>query len=273
MLCPICRVLMSDILIHLKGCAKTVPLHTTLPANPRYWLGADSKATPVGLCTTQSQVIDRKSNEKKLTTSHKCHSFPFIHAHGVVIYFLFSITVAQFCFFWWTTTLSLVYSSGHSPSVFLFHMDTRVGEGGGWMNGAACCHIIHVRFLKGPFLKEASGLVRSPPTILEPLSAAVMHPLLMVQTNCMTVESSSQGGEWASLLHSHTRQVTHVITRSKLLHFASLSPGKTFILCFFFFIQNLSLEHAATVFCLTCNLMLCLIIWSRLCTIPRMSEC
>lgn len=56
MLCPICHVLMSDILIHLKGCAKTVPLHTTLPANPRYWLGADSKAAPVGLCTTQSQV-------------------------------------------------------------------------------------------------------------------------------------------------------------------------------------------------------------------------
>lgn len=65
MLCPICRVLMSDILIHLKGCAKTVPLHTTLPANPRYWLGADSKATPVGLCTTQSQVINHKSTERK----------------------------------------------------------------------------------------------------------------------------------------------------------------------------------------------------------------
>lgn len=55
--CLICLLLISDILIHLKGCAKTVPLHTTLPANPRYWLGADSKATPVGLCTTQSQVI------------------------------------------------------------------------------------------------------------------------------------------------------------------------------------------------------------------------
>lgn len=62
MLCPICPVLTSDILVHLKGCAKTVPLHTTLPANPRYWLGADSKATPVGLCTSQSQVI--KSNKK-----------------------------------------------------------------------------------------------------------------------------------------------------------------------------------------------------------------
>lgn len=59
------NVLMSDVLIHLKGCAKTVPLHTTLPANPRYWLGADSKATPVGLCTTQSQVISHKSNRDK----------------------------------------------------------------------------------------------------------------------------------------------------------------------------------------------------------------
>lgn len=98
MLCPICRVLMSDILIHLKGCAKTVPLHTTLPANPRYWLGADSKATPVGLCATQSQVINHKSNEKKLTTSHKCHSFPFIHAHGVVIYFCFLLQWHSFVF-------------------------------------------------------------------------------------------------------------------------------------------------------------------------------
>ena len=71
MLCPICRVLMSDILIHLKGCAKTVPLHTTLPANPRYWLGADSKATPVGLCTSQSQVTDPESDKKKTKQNKK----------------------------------------------------------------------------------------------------------------------------------------------------------------------------------------------------------
>lgn len=93
-LCPICRVLMSDILIHLKGCAKTVPLHTTLPANPRYWLGADSKATPVGLCTTQPKVINHKSSERKQTTSHKCHSLPSIHAHGDVIYFMFSMAAS-----------------------------------------------------------------------------------------------------------------------------------------------------------------------------------
>lgn len=54
--CLVCCVLMSDPLIHLKGCAKTAPLHTTLPANPRHWLDADSKATPVGLCSTRSQV-------------------------------------------------------------------------------------------------------------------------------------------------------------------------------------------------------------------------
>lgn len=63
--CPLCRVLMSDLLIHLKGCAKTVPLHTALPANPRYWLGADPKATPVGLCTAQSQVTTRARKKLK----------------------------------------------------------------------------------------------------------------------------------------------------------------------------------------------------------------
>lgn len=78
MLCPVCHVLMSDILIHLKGCAKTVPLHTTLPANPRYWLGADSKATPVGLCTTRSQVTNCKNNVKKI--DHK-PEMPLIPIH------------------------------------------------------------------------------------------------------------------------------------------------------------------------------------------------
>ena len=53
---------MSDILIHLKGCAKTAPLHTTLPANPRHWLGADPKATPVGLYATRSQVMTNYYN-------------------------------------------------------------------------------------------------------------------------------------------------------------------------------------------------------------------
>ena len=53
---------MNDILIHLKGCAKTAPLHTTLPANPRHWLGADPKATPVGLYATRSQVMTNYYN-------------------------------------------------------------------------------------------------------------------------------------------------------------------------------------------------------------------
>lgn len=95
-------------------------------------------------------------------------------------------------------------------------MDTRVGGLDEWGCLTACCHIIHVRFLKVPSLKEASGLVQSSPAILEPLSAAVMHPLFMVKTNCMTFESSSQGGEWTSLFYSFMRQVTHVLTRYKL---------------------------------------------------------
>lgn len=69
--CPACCVLMSDPLIHLKGCAKTAPLHTTLPANPRYWLDADSKATPVGLCSTRSQV--GKSSRVTSTTNGLIH--------------------------------------------------------------------------------------------------------------------------------------------------------------------------------------------------------
>lgn len=150
MLCPICRVLMSDVLIHLKGCAKTVPLHTTLPANPRYWLGADSKATPVGLCTTQSQVISHQSKEKETDRQcHYCHPLPFIHACDLP--WFISIPVAHFLFlvlfFWPTTTLFLVYSSGHSFSVFLFHMDTKVGRegrvGGGCWMGLSDCLLSH----------------------------------------------------------------------------------------------------------------------------------
>lgn len=127
MLCPICRVLMSDILIHLKGCAKTVPLHTTLPANPRYWLGADSKATPVGLCTTQSQVINRQSDKKE----NRPRATNATHSHSYILVIYFCFTVAQFCFYTGEPpTLSLVYSSGHSPCVFLFHMDTKCKGGG-----------------------------------------------------------------------------------------------------------------------------------------------
>lgn len=92
-------------------------------------------------------------------------------------------------------------------------MDTRiVGVGVEWGCLTACCHTLHVRLLEVPFLKEASGLVQSSPAILEPLSAPVMHPLLMVKTNCMTVELSTQGGEWGSPFGSFMRQVTHVVT-------------------------------------------------------------
>lgn len=70
--------LMSDICIHLKGCAKTTPLHTALPANPRYWLGTDPKATPVGLCATQSQVTLKKYH---LDVGHRQIPRILIHGH------------------------------------------------------------------------------------------------------------------------------------------------------------------------------------------------
>lgn len=94
MLCSVCAMLMSDILIHLKGCAKTVPLHTTLPANPRHWLGADPKTTPVGLCTTRSQVIPNHRSQKA-----KQPGTPLILIHTsswTSDLLLFSSTVALF---------------------------------------------------------------------------------------------------------------------------------------------------------------------------------
>lgn len=70
-LSSVCCVLMSNVVIHLKDGAKTAPLHTALPANPRHWLGADSKAAHVGLCTTQSQVISSNILQEKKKTIHK----------------------------------------------------------------------------------------------------------------------------------------------------------------------------------------------------------
>lgn len=96
MLCPICPVLTSDILVHLKGCAKTVPLHTTLPANPRYWLGADSKATPVGLCTSQSQVIKSNKRHRHRIATH-CHSYLLMELSFT---FVFYYSGTLLFFFW-----------------------------------------------------------------------------------------------------------------------------------------------------------------------------
>lgn len=136
MLCPVCHVLMSDILIHLKGCAKTVPLHTTLPANPRYWLGADSKATPVGLCTTRSQVTNHKDHVKKIDHKPEMPLIP-IHMYLIFCFVLFGFvlftTVASFSFLVNHHILSWVQSLGHSTYVFLFHMDTKVKRAGGWI--------------------------------------------------------------------------------------------------------------------------------------------
>lgn len=68
-----------------KGCSKTVPLHTTLPANPRHRLGADSKTTPVGLCSSRSQVT-RRDKERATNSSH-------IHAHRLCFTFGFILCI------------------------------------------------------------------------------------------------------------------------------------------------------------------------------------
>lgn len=144
MLCSICRVLMSDILIHLKGCTKTVPLHTTLPANPRYWLGADSKATPVGLCAARSKVINRKSNERE---PDRQPQLPLIPIHICSWTSIYLQSTAAF--------IAYLYIYPYGPYL------------------TACCHILHVRLLKVTVLKEAPGLIRTSPLInLRPLLAA-----------------------------------------------------------------------------------------------------
>lgn len=168
MLCPVCHVLMSDILIHLKGCAKTVPLHTTLPANPRYWLGADSKATPVGLCTTRSQVTDYKNNVKKIDHKPEMPLIPIHMCLWFIFGFFFTI-VASFSFLVNHHILSQVQSLGHSTYVFLFHMDTKVKRGGGWI---------------GLWLPAGSlrSLIQSYSTLFW---ADVVIPVSTVTTNCM----------------------------------------------------------------------------------------
>lgn len=154
-------LLISDILIHLKGCAKTVPLHTTLPANPRYWLGADSKATPVGLCTTQSQVITRQEQESH--TEHKCLSFSFIHAHAIVIYFQLQW---HFC----CNPQHCLYFS----SIWTLECDREWM----WSLQPDYCHIPHVISLNWFFWKKPRSLVQVSPTINE--LSAVLHLLSMV---------------------------------------------------------------------------------------------
>lgn len=83
MLSPVDCVLMSDLLIHLKDRAKTAPLHSALPANPRHWLGADSKAAHVGVCTGRSQVTRHQSYAPQATSA--AHSAPSVAAMFVVV--------------------------------------------------------------------------------------------------------------------------------------------------------------------------------------------
>lgn len=134
MLCSVCAMLMSNILIYLKGCAKTVPLHTTLPANPRHWLGADPKTTPVGLCTTRSQVIPNHRSQKAKHSQERL-SFSFIPAHGLVTCFCFLLQ--------WHFALFGAPPHCFDPlhSVFLFHMDTRVGGEGACLLSRNTCAV------------------------------------------------------------------------------------------------------------------------------------
>lgn len=174
-MCPVCRVLMSDILIHLKGCAKTVPLHTALPANPRYWLGADSKATPVGLYATQSQVTTRATRRTRpwATNATHSHSYMLMELWFTCLFSFYSGTL----FFCWSTSRQVI--------VPLYFSSIWTLKPGGWMGlSDYCYHFLHESFLKVPFLKEQSDLVHSS---LLPPSPAVILQLLMVKTNCMTV--------------------------------------------------------------------------------------
>lgn len=102
MLSPVHCVLMSNILIHLKDHAKTAPLHSALPANPRHWLGADSKAAHVGMCTGRSQVTCHHSYAPQVTSA--AHS---VHAHDL------DLLLLQQCLwlFWRCITLNLLYLS------------------------------------------------------------------------------------------------------------------------------------------------------------------
>lgn len=105
MLSPVHCVLMSNVLIHLKDRAKTAPLHSALPANPRHWLGADSKAAHVGVCTGRSQVTCHHGYAPQATSA--AHS---VHAHDLDL-----LLLQQCLWLFWRRITS---------SVFLFHMDS-----------------------------------------------------------------------------------------------------------------------------------------------------
>lgn len=102
MLSPVRCVLTSNILIHLKDRAKTAPLHSALPANSRHWLGADSKAAHVGVCTGRSQVTCHRSYAPQATSA--AHS---VHAHDL------DLLLLQQCLwlFWRRIMLSLLCPS------------------------------------------------------------------------------------------------------------------------------------------------------------------
>lgn len=70
----------------LKGYAKTVPLHSALSAHPRFWLGADTKATSVALYPARPKVmLDWDSSDSSRLQQHNWKSVTHLLAlHAVV---------------------------------------------------------------------------------------------------------------------------------------------------------------------------------------------
>lgn len=141
MLSAVDCVLMSNILIHLKDRAKTAPLHSALPANPRHWLGADSKAAHVGLCTTRSQVTSSNIHgEKPTSATNATNATHSVHAQALL---QFSVTFAV-----------VLLANYHLTSLLLcvFSSIWTVDQTADW----ACCLILHAHLLLASFFKLAA---------------------------------------------------------------------------------------------------------------------
>lgn len=144
-LSPVYCALMSIVLIHLKDGAKTAPLHSALPANPRHWLGADSKAAHVGLCATRPQVtcsdIDGK---KKAHQRHERHSFSSR-----------TRSPAAFCCYVCYRPSGEPSSSSSAP--LCFSSIWTVEQTADW----ACCLVLHAHLIFASFFFEPAALQSS----------------------------------------------------------------------------------------------------------------
>lgn len=109
--------------------------------------------------------------------------------------FLFYLQWHSFCFFWWTTILFKVHSSGHSISLPYGHLSGgRAGWRGGGVTGAVRLPAVTSYMpgsLRCPFLKEATGLVQSSPTSQSWPAVAYRSLSSWFSTTCMTVELST----------------------------------------------------------------------------------